>query len=158
MPDVSNAIDVAQNGFRSVRSTLDSALSLQDLIKDYQKQHYHWPTVCFLDIKSAYDVVDRRLIWQSMLSANAPPPVVSPLSYLFDNVSISVLNQNCVSAELSLGTGFHQGSSLSSHLFIVYINSLPALLRQAATATTTRIMSSSAASVVVTSVVVTSSC
>ncbi|CEP08980.1 hypothetical protein, partial, partial [Parasitella parasitica] len=102
--DVSPAIDVAQNGFRSARSALDSALSLQDLMKDYQRRHYHWPTLCFLDIKSAYDVVDRRVIWQSMLSANAPPPLVSLLSNLFDDVSISVLNQNCVSEELSLGT------------------------------------------------------
>ncbi|CEP09146.1 hypothetical protein [Parasitella parasitica] len=99
--DVSPAIDVAQNGFRSARSALDSALSFQDLMKDYQRRHYHWPTLCFLDIKSAYDVVDRRVIWQSMLSTNAPLPIVSLLSNLFDDVSISVLNQNCVSEELS---------------------------------------------------------
>lgn len=144
--DVSPTIDVAQNGFRSSRSALDGALSLQDLMQDYQNQHYHWPTVCFLDIKSAYDVVDRRIIWQSLLSVNAPIPVVSLLSNLFDNVTISVLNQNCVSDELSLNTGLLQGSSLSPHLFSIYINSLPALLRQAASPSTTRIWSTSAAS------------
>ncbi|KAK4508975.1 uncharacterized protein ATC70_008057 [Mucor velutinosus] len=48
---ISPPLDVAQNGFRSARSALDSALSLQDLMKDYQNQHYHWPTVCFLDIR-----------------------------------------------------------------------------------------------------------
>ncbi|KAK4522115.1 uncharacterized protein ATC70_004654 [Mucor velutinosus] len=140
---ISPPLDVAQNGFRSARSALDSALSLQDLMKDYQNQHYHWPTVCFLDIKSAYDVVDRRVIWNSLLSANAPMPLVSLLSNLFDDVSISVLNQQCVSQELSLHTGLLQGSTLSPHLFSIFINSLPALLRQAASSSTTRVMSTS---------------
>lgn len=49
----------------------------------------------------------------------------------------------CVSQELSLHTGLLQKSTLSPHLFSIFINSLPALLRQAASATTTRVISTS---------------
>ncbi|KAG1016467.1 hypothetical protein G6F26_012502 [Rhizopus arrhizus] len=107
----------------------------------YRRRHNHYPVVAFLDIKSAYDTVDRRIIWQSMLASSAPLSLVSLLANMFDDVSVSVLLQNNVSDPFVPSTGVLQGSVLSPHLYSIYVNTLPALLRSAASATTTSVLS-----------------
>ncbi|EIE81222.1 hypothetical protein RO3G_05927 [Rhizopus delemar RA 99-880] len=139
--DVSPPLDVAQGGFRHQRSALDQALCLHDLMHSYRRRHNHYPVVAFLDIKSAYDTVDRRIIWQSMLASSAPLSLVSLLANMFDDVSVSVLLQNNVSDPFVPSTGVLQGSVLSPHLYSIYVNTLPALLRSAASATTTSVFS-----------------
>ncbi|KAG0971797.1 hypothetical protein G6F29_013893 [Rhizopus arrhizus] len=139
--DVSPPLDVVQGGFRHQRSALDQALCLHDLMHSYRRRHNHYPVVAFLDIKSAYDTVDRRIIWQSMLASSAPLSLVSLLANMFDDVSVSVLLQNNVSDPFVPSTGVLQGSVLSPHLYSIYVNTLPALLRSAASATTTSVLS-----------------
>ncbi|KAG0996410.1 hypothetical protein G6F25_013838 [Rhizopus arrhizus] len=90
LEDVSPPLDIAQGGFRPQRSALDQALCLHDLIQEYNRRRRHFPVVAFLDIKAAYDTVDRRVIWQSLLAVSAPFALVSILAHLFDDVSISV--------------------------------------------------------------------
>lgn len=124
-------LDIAQGGFRPSRSALDQALCLHDMMKEYSRRHRHRPIVAFLDIKSAYDTVDRQIIWQSLLSVAAPFALVSLLANMFDDVSITVLLANHVSSPFHPITGVLQGSVLSPHLYSVYINTLPALLRSA---------------------------
>ncbi|KAG1443141.1 hypothetical protein G6F56_010783 [Rhizopus delemar] len=142
--EVSPPIDVAQGGFRSQRSALDQALCLHDLMSNYRRRHNHYPTVAFLDIKAAYDTVDRRIIWQSLLASSAPMALVYLLANLFDDVSVSVLLKNVASTPFTPSTGVLQGSVLSPHLYSIYINTLPTLLRQAALSSTTPILSTSA--------------
>lgn len=122
-------LDIAQGGFRPRRSALDQALCLHDLMKEYSHRHSHRPVVAFLDIKSAYDTVDRRIIWQSLLSVTAPFALVSLLAHMFDDVSITVLLANHCSTPFHPSTGVLQGSVLSPHLYSIYINTLPTLLR-----------------------------
>ncbi|KAG1533645.1 hypothetical protein G6F49_013500 [Rhizopus delemar] len=110
-------------------------------MQEYYRRKRHFPVVAFLDIKAAYDTVDRRVIWQSLLAVNAPFALVSVLAHLFDDVSISVLLSNQVSTPFTPSTGVLQGSVLSPHLYSIYINTLPALLRSAATRTTTMVSS-----------------
>ncbi|KAG1135780.1 hypothetical protein G6F37_013886 [Rhizopus arrhizus] len=86
----------------------------------YRRRHNHYPVVAFLDIKSAYDTVDRRIIWQSMLASSAPLSLVSLLANMFDDVSVSVLLQNNVSDPFVTSTGVLQGSVLSPHLYSIY--------------------------------------
>ena len=129
-------LDVAQGGFRPGRSALDQALCLHDLMHTYFAHHHHFPTIAFLDIKAAYDTVDRRIIWNALARSNASPPLLSLLQHLFDDVSISVLLANQTSRPFSPTTGVLQGSVLSPHLYSIYINSLPKLLRDVASPTT----------------------
>ena len=138
---VSPALDVAQGGFRQQRSALDQALCLHDLMRAYRQRHNHYPVVVFLDIKAAYDTVDRRIIWQSMLASSAPLSLVSLLANMFDDVSVSVMMQNVKSSPFVPATGVLQGSVLSPHLYSIYVNTLPSLLRSAATASTTSVLS-----------------
>ncbi|KAG1438030.1 hypothetical protein G6F56_012819 [Rhizopus delemar] len=85
-------------------------------MRAYRNRHHHYPVVAFLDIKAAYDTVDRRIIWQSMLASSAPKALVSLLANLFDDVMVSVLLNNVASDPFSPSTGVLQGFVLSPHL------------------------------------------
>ncbi|KAG1442779.1 hypothetical protein G6F56_010928 [Rhizopus delemar] len=133
LTSVSPRLDLAQGGFRPRRSALDQALCLHELMQAYYRRSHCFPVVAFLDIKSAYDTVDRRVIWDALSNSGAASsPLLSLLVHLFDDVSISVLISNHSSSPFSPVTGVLQGSVLSPHLYSVYINTLPPLLRQVA--------------------------
>ncbi|KAG1437978.1 hypothetical protein G6F56_012842 [Rhizopus delemar] len=143
LTSVSPRLDLAQGGFRPRRSALDQALCLHELMQSYYRRSHRFPVVAFLDIKSAYDTVDRRVIWDALSqSGAASSPLLSLLVHLFDDVSISVLISNHSSAPFSPVTGVLQGSVLSPHLYSVYINTLPSLLRQVAAPATQMVPSS----------------
>jgi hypothetical protein len=133
-------LDIAQGGFRTRRSALDQALCLHDLIQDYNVKHLgHFPVIAFLDIKSAYDSVDRNVVWKALRLSGTPLPLLGLLQTLFDDVQISILIGNHSSPPFSTKTGFLQGSVLSPLLYSIFINSLPGVLRAFATSTTTTV-------------------
>ncbi|KAG0927843.1 hypothetical protein G6F31_017909 [Rhizopus arrhizus] len=119
------------------------ALCLHELIQSYYRRSHRFPVVAFLDIKSAYDTVDRRVIWDALSRSGAgSSPCLPLLVHLFDDVSVSVLVSNHSSTAFSPVTGVLQGSVLSPHLYSVYINTLPSLLRQVAAPATHLVPSS----------------
>lgn len=121
-------LDPVQGGFRSLRSALDQARSLHELSDMHKKLHGATPVLAFCDIKSAYDTVDRRIVWQA-LENHVPELLLLILKNLFDDVFVEVLLSNTVSRRFRPITGVLQGSVLSPSLYSYYINSLPSLLR-----------------------------
>ena len=103
---------------------------------DYFLGHRRYPVVDFVDIQSAYDTVDRRVIWDALSNLSLPRAVLGLLINMFDNVSVFDLIANHASAAFSPTTGVLQGSVLSPHVYSLYINLLPNLLRFAATGAT----------------------
>jgi hypothetical protein len=125
-------LDLAQGGFRPQRSAMDQALCLHELMHMQRQRQHRPPVVAFLDIKSAYDTVDRNIIWQALAAHGTNHGLLSLLKNLFDEVTTSVLLSNHTSSPSSPSTGVLQGSVLSPHLYSIYINTLPEALRSAA--------------------------
>jgi hypothetical protein len=88
---------IAQGGFRVARSTLVQALFLLEICSILRKHHKVTPTLAFLDIKSAYDTVDRRHVWQ-VLEQSLDPALLNLLKNLFNDVQIEVLLGNAKSS------------------------------------------------------------
>jgi hypothetical protein len=123
-------LDIAQGGFRANRGATDQALNLHELCHQHAIDHYmEAPVLAFLDIKSAYDTVDRAIIWRA-LETHVSTPLLALLQALFDRVHIEVIIQGYSSTSFMPYTGVLQGSILSPFLYSVYINSLPTALRE----------------------------
>lgn len=126
--DQSPTLDIAQGGFREARSTLDQALCLAEICSILRKHYAVNPTLVFLDIRSAYDTVNRDYVWKT-LAPCIYPTLLGLLKNLFNDVQIEVLLGNTKSARFSPKTGLLQGSIPSPFLYSIYINQLPGLLR-----------------------------
>lgn len=122
------ALDIAQGGFRTERGALDQAFNLHTLMKQHRRTHQADPVVAFLDIKSAYDSVDRSVIWAS-LNDHLQPALLELLKNMFDDVLITVIMKNFESRTIRPRRGVLQGSILSPILYAVFIDSLPQQLR-----------------------------
>jgi hypothetical protein len=91
----------------------------------------------FLDFRAAYDLVDRRLLWDKMQRQfGVPATTIYRISALFDNNSSILLINNHRSTAISNTRGLLQGSSLSPLLFNFFINDMSAELNSLPTVTT----------------------
>lgn len=114
---------VEQGGFRAARGTLDQIATLQEWIcqsKAAKAERY----MAFLDIKAAYDQVDRAILWQSCRAKRIPEDVISMLQALFDRNRARVAVNGQESEEFPISSGVLQGSLLSPLLYSVFIDDL----------------------------------
>ena len=122
------SLDLCQGGFRTRRGAQDHAYNLQMLMQNYEQEFSEKPVVAFLDIKQAYDSVDRQVIWGA-LEDHLQPALLDLLKHMFNDVSISVIMKNYESRSIKPRRGVLQGSILSPILYAVFIDSLPKMLR-----------------------------
>lgn len=123
------SLDIAQGGFRKGSSTYDMILALDMIIRDNsRKKRPTWQA--FLDIKGAYDTVNRDILWQRCRSLGIEGGVYNLLRSLFNCASVMVRIGGQESRRIQLGRGLLQGSVLSPILFNVFIDTLPRLLRR----------------------------
>ena len=78
-------LDVPQGGFIKNRSTYDQILILDTVVRArYRKKRPVWQA--FLDIKSAYDTVDRHILWDKCVNMSLEDNTITLLKGLFDTV------------------------------------------------------------------------
>jgi hypothetical protein len=109
-----------QGGFRQKRSTYHQLFILDEIMKNHKKLK-----CAFLDIKAAYDRVDRRRLWSKLRNNfNMPEAKIVILQKLFDENNSRLLLKSKKSKAIANESGLLQGSSLSPVLFNCYINDL----------------------------------
>ena len=123
-------LDIAQGGFRHKRGALDQAFVLNMLIRRYKQIYNSDPAIITMDIKSAYDSVDRDTIW-STLQGNLPSALFHLVRHMFNEVRLAVILKNFQSRYIHPRRGVLQGSILSPMLYAIFIDTLPKKLRQA---------------------------
>ena len=116
-------LSMEQGGFRQGRGTLDQIATLQEWIvqskRDKRNRH-----MAFLDIKAAYDSVDRQLLWSKCRNRGVPLHTVQMLQSLFDTNEAFVAIAGHRSRTFPLRSGVLQGSLLSPLLYSVFIDDL----------------------------------
>jgi hypothetical protein len=86
-------------------------------------------TMAFLDIKAAYDTVDRNQLWHLTLQKGTSTKLVNAMASLFNEFRSCILVGNTRSPVFNNSAGLLQGSSLSPLLYSFFINSLAGELR-----------------------------
>jgi hypothetical protein len=126
-PFISEAVEplnAGQCGFRADRSTLDQAATLNEKMLQFRNETGRHLEVAFLDIKAAYDSVDRRILWRRCLEMKVPVWTVNILQQLFDECESKVCIRNRESGLFSHRAGLMQGSVVSPTLYSIFVNSL----------------------------------
>jgi hypothetical protein len=109
-----------QNGFRAHRNTLQHVVMLDAISNAHPACIYS-----FLDMKAAYDTVDRDILWCKLVTKfQMSHRWVSILRTLFDTNKARLRIRGQLSDGVDVTRGLLQGSSLSPLLFNAYINDL----------------------------------
>lgn len=111
---------LTQGGFRTNHCCNDMIVVLQEaILKSKKKLH-----MAFLDIKAAYDSVDRRILWRRCLNRGVCPDAIEILKQLFDHNSAQVVVNGRKSQPYHIEAGVLQGSVLSPCLYSIFIDDL----------------------------------
>jgi len=78
--------------------------------------------MCFIDLRKAYDSVNRELLWVAMREYGISEKLVKILNTLYEDTKAQVRVNGVLSEALSLKTGVKQGCVLSPLLFNIFMD------------------------------------
>ncbi len=122
-------LSIYQNGFRCYRSTVDHVAALQYISQTTKGKHGKSLVYAFLDIKAAYDKVNRLRLWAKFRTKSMPERLVSSARSLFDSTTSRVAINNTLGGSFDNYSGLLQGSILSPIFYAFFIDDLPKLLK-----------------------------
>jgi len=115
----------SQGGFRSHHCVMDMVVALHQALSRKRGMH-----VAFLDIKAAYDSVDRRILWHRCKERGLSDELIWILKRLFDHNSAQLVIGGKRSEPFPILAGVLQGSVLSPALYAIFIDDLAKTLNR----------------------------
>ena len=117
-----------QFGFKKGHGTDMCIFALKEVVNYYKK--LNTPVfLCFLDIKSAFDLVSYNKLFSLLCERRAPKYLIILLHNWYVNQKLYIRWAGVVSDEFGMQNGIRQGSCLSPKLFSVYVDKLNILLK-----------------------------
>ena len=126
LPDFTEQTDArasAQAGFKPHLSTIHPLLTLQYFI-DRQLHANQALYCCFLDLKSAYDYLQRPLLWDALLKLGVHGCMLDALMSLYANATVSINISGKTGEGFASLAGVKQGCPLSPTLFGLLLDGL----------------------------------
>lgn len=111
---------LTQGGFRTNHCCNDMIVVLHEATSKYKSQLH----TAFLDIRAAYDSVDRRILWRRCRNRGLSLDAVEFLKELFDHNSGQVVVGGRRSHAFHIESGVLQGSVLSPCLYSIFLDDL----------------------------------
>jgi len=110
-----------QSGFTRGRSTIDAILAL-NLLSEIHREFNRPLNAAYLDIKAAFDSVDRCALWKALRSRGIPDVLKDLIAALHENTGAAIHVGKKKSARLKMTSGVHQDCILAPVLFCVAID------------------------------------
>jgi len=110
-----------QSGFTAGRSTMDAILALRllaELDRNFNRQLH----VAYIDIKSAFDSVDRVALWKALRGSGMPPFLLQLIRDLHTGTTARVRTPQGMSDVFYTTSGVRQGCILAPALFCCAID------------------------------------
>ena len=119
-----------QQGFRKGRRCEDNIYLINSILTkaEQKKAVTH---LLFLDLKEAYDRVDRMILYKKLSQLNFPASFIDFLKDYYSHDYITSSTAGSTTRKLYLTRGLRQGCNLSAILFIIYLSELGNRLRKA---------------------------
>ena len=121
--DLRNNLSYFQIGFRSRYRTSDHVFILNTILNSYfhkGKRVY----ACFVDFSKAYDSVWRDGLLHKLILNGLSFKFVSLISYMYDDLQMTVKLSNGITPYFSSLMGVMQGCNLSPLLFDIFVNDI----------------------------------
>lgn len=113
----------AQGGFCASKSTLDMAATVDHACR-IAKRKRRRIALLFLDIKSAYDAVDRNLLYRRLRERGTPERAVRLIQRMLSRSTATIISGTRESRRFNLAAGVPQGSTVSPLLYNAFIDDL----------------------------------
>ena len=121
--DTNNILVEEQNGFRKDRSCADHVFTLSSIVQN-RLQEGKATFAAFLDLKKAFDYVNRELLQYKLLLSKIDGQMYKAIKALYNNTGACVKINDKYTAWFATGCGVRQGDNLSPTLFSLYINDM----------------------------------
>lgn len=117
-----------QFGFKKGHGTDTCIFALKDMI-NYYKNLSTPVFLCFLDIKSCFDMISYNKLFIKLADRGAPKYIIKLLLQWYSGQNLRVRWGNAISEAFGMKNGIRQGSCLSPKLFPIYVDELNTRLR-----------------------------
>jgi hypothetical protein len=111
----------AQAGFRERRSCQDMVFILR-LLRGYSREVKRAVYGCFVDLRKAYDSVDRQTLWEVLAWYGVEGNLLEMIKLLYNNLRATIRTAEGRTEEFSIKAGVKQGCVLSPLLFNMYLD------------------------------------
>ena len=105
-----------QSGFTAGRSTVDAILALR-LLSELHCAFNQPLYVAYVDLKSAFDSVDRAALWKALRSTGVPTIILDLIKDLYTGTQSRIRVKGCLSEPFFTISGVRQGCVLAPAIF-----------------------------------------
>lgn len=121
--DVEKLLPANQTGFRAGMSTIDNCYVLSHLWQKYVKRKNGTLYVAFLDLSQAFDMIDRRILWEILVKLGIHSGLLKliQLVYINNTVQVRYGPRGELTNHIISNRGVRQGCSLAPLLFNIYV-------------------------------------
>ena len=118
-----------QFAFKQGHSNDQAIFLLKEVIGHYQSSATP-KLICFMDVLKAYDKVNQGMLFRKLVDGGVPPFIIRTVISWYEQQTFQVQWGNARSSSFTTTCGLRQGSLLSPILFNVFMDYLPAELKQ----------------------------